>query len=75
MSLQVKDRIAAKEEKSRIPWGPEGIRENLFMEAYSVRDRLRHDQGSLLREKVSYVSGGWVRDCAATVWLNIYRRT
>ncbi len=58
MSLQVKDRIAAKEEKSRIPEGPEGIRENLSIEAYSARDRSRHDQGSLVRGKASYVSGG-----------------
>ncbi len=46
MSLWVKNRIAAKERKSRIPWEPEGIRENLSIEVYSARDRLRHDQGS-----------------------------
>ncbi len=59
MSLQIKDRIAAKERKSKILGGPEGIRENLYIEAYSARDRSRHDQGSLLRGKASYVSGGW----------------
>ncbi len=55
--------------------GPEGIRENLSIEAYNARDRSRHDQGSLVRGKASYVSSGWVWDCAATVWLGIYRRT
>ncbi len=58
MSLQVKDRIAAKESKSRIPGGPEGIRENLSIEAYSARDGSRHDQKSLVCGKASYVSSG-----------------
>ncbi len=75
MSLQVKDRIAANGGKSRILGGPEGIRENLFIERYSSRDGSRNDQGLLVTGKVSYVSGGWVRDCAATVWLGIYRQT
>ena len=75
MSLQVKDRIAAKEEKSRIPEGHEGIRENLSTEAYSAHDRSRNDQGSFVFGKASYVSGGWVRDCEATVWLGIYCQT
>ncbi len=75
MSLWVKNRIAAKEGKSRIPGGPEGIKENLSIEAYSARDGSRHDQGSLVRGKASYVSGSWVRNCTATVWLSIYRRT
>ncbi len=75
MTLYVKYRIAAKEEKSRIPGGPEGIRENLSIEAYSAPDGSRHDQGSLVRLKASYVSSGFFRDCAATVWLGIYRRT
>ncbi len=61
--------------KTRIPGGPEGIRENLSIEAYSARDQSSDDQGSLVRGKASYVSGGWVRDCAATVWLGVYRRT
>ena len=75
MSLQVKNRTAAEEEKSRIPGAPEGIRENLSIEAYIARDGSRYDQGSLVRDKASYLSGGWVRDCTATVWLGIYRRT
>ncbi len=75
MSLQVKNKIAAKEEKSRIPGGPEGIKENLFIEAKNARDGSRHDQRSLVRGKASYVSGGWVWNCAATVWLGIYRQT
>ncbi len=45
-SLQANDRIAAKEGKSRIPGGAEGIRKNLSMEAYSARDGSRHDQRS-----------------------------
>ena len=75
MTLYVKDRIAAKKGKSRIFGGPEGKRENISIEAYSARDWSRHDQGLLVRGKDSYVSGGWVRYCAATVWLGIYRRT
>ncbi len=58
MTLQVKDKIAAKEGKSRIPGGPEGIKEILSIEAYSAGDRSRHDQGSLVRGKASYVNGG-----------------
>ncbi len=58
MTLQVKHRITAKEGKSRISGGPEGIRENLSIEAYSARDRSRHDQGSLVQGKASCVSGG-----------------
>ncbi len=58
MTLLVKDRIAAKEEKSRILGGPEGIRENLSIEAYSAPDRSRHDQGSLVLGMASYVSAG-----------------
>ncbi len=54
----IKDRIATKEGKSRIPGGPEGIRENLSIEAYSAHDRSRHDQGSLVFGKASYVSVG-----------------
>ncbi len=75
MSLQVKNRFAAEEGKSKIPGGPEGIRENLIMEAYTARDGSRHDQGSLLGGKAIYVSGGWLRDCTATVWIGMYRRT
>ncbi len=51
MSLKVNNRIAAKEGKSWIPEGPEGIRENLSIEAYSARDGSRYDQGSLVRGK------------------------
>ena len=72
--MQVKNRIAAEEEKSRIPGRPESIRENLFIEAYCARDGSRYDQGSLVRDKASYISGDWVRDCAATVWLGMYRQ-
>ena len=67
--------MAAKEGQSKIPGGPESIRKNLSIEAYSARDRSYHDQESLVRGKVGYGSGSWVRDCAATVWLGIYRRT
>ncbi len=73
MSLQLKDGIAAKEGKSRISGGPEGIRKNLSIEAYITRDRSRYDQGPLVFGKASYVSGGWVRDCTAKVWLSMYR--
>ncbi len=45
-SLYVKNRIAAKKRKSRMPGEPEGIRENLSIEAYSARDRSCHDQKS-----------------------------
>ncbi len=37
------DQIAAKEGKSKIPRSTQGIRENLSIEAYSVRDRSCHD--------------------------------
>ncbi len=58
MSLYVKDRVATKERKSRIPGGPEGIKDNLFIEAYSARNGSRHDQGSLVYGKARCVSGG-----------------
>ncbi len=75
MSLQVKDKIAAKEGKSRIPGRPKGIRENLSIEAYIACDRSRHDQGSFVCGKAGYISSGLVWDCAAKVWLSTYRHT
>ena len=58
MSLKVKDIIASKERKSKIPGGPDGIRKNLSIIAYSARDRSSHDQGLLATGKASYISGG-----------------
>lgn len=40
--LQIKSKIAAKERKFRIPRGFIDIKENLFSEAYSIRDKKRH---------------------------------
>ncbi len=43
------------------------MRENLSIEAYIARDGSPHDEGSLIRGRASYLSGGWIRDCVATV--------